>query len=234
MLPPDPMSYEPRTIAYLSELLYPPIQLRTDVVQGIHNALFQQPEVAYQNFQVAQDGIHLTNTAQSPGAVSSVTFLPDRLVLREELRSTTVEEYATRLVNVATVAFQALGVQSSIAQQFVVRTLVTPPGDEGATAYLARHVLSANESGWSRIGRPVQGLGFRVMLPPHEDHKEAFHLRFESWHADPRSVWIENVGSFTQPTAVENLPELSSYLYATYKFLTGRAIPFLASFAQKP
>ncbi len=226
------MSYEPRTIAFLSELLYPPIQLRSDIVQGIHNSLFQQPEFSYQNFQVANDGIHLTNLPQTPGSVSSVTFLPDRLVIREELRSTTVEEYATRLVNVATVAFRALGVQTSVAQQFVVRSLVTPPGEEHAAGYFVRHVFSANEGAWGKLGRPVQAIGVRLMLPPYEEHREAFHLRIETWQHDPRSVWLENVGSFTQPTSAENLPELSTYLYATYKFLTGRAIPYLASFGR--
>ena len=80
------MSYDPRTIAFAAEVLYPPQQLRADLAQAVHNTLYRQPGRGYQNFQVAQDGIHLTNLPQAPGQVSSATFHWDRLVLREELR----------------------------------------------------------------------------------------------------------------------------------------------------
>ena len=74
------MSYDPRTIAFLAEVLYPPIQLSSDSVQSIYNTLYDQSEISYQSFQVAQDGIHLSNLAEAPGAVSMATFLEfDRL-----------------------------------------------------------------------------------------------------------------------------------------------------------
>ena len=86
------------------------MQLAADKVQDIHNALYHQSEVSYQNFQVAPDGIHLTNVPEQPGAVSSASFGPDRLVLREELRATTLEDFATRVVNVTSQSLQTLGI----------------------------------------------------------------------------------------------------------------------------
>ena len=107
------MSYDPRTIAFAAEILYPPQQLRADLVQSIHNTLYRQPAICYQNFQVAPDGIHLSNLPQAPGQISTASFSWDRLVLREELRGTTVEDFATRVVNVTMAAFQTLGVLKS-------------------------------------------------------------------------------------------------------------------------
>ena len=109
------MTYDPRTIAFAAEILYPPQQLRADLVQNVHNTLYQRPQLGYQNFQVAPDGIHLSNLAQVPGQVSSASFLFDRLVMREEMRGTTVEDFATRAVNVATLAFQTLNIPTPIA-----------------------------------------------------------------------------------------------------------------------
>ena len=80
------MTYDPRTIAFAAEILYPPQQLRADLVQTVHNTLYQKPELGYQNFQVAPDGIHLSNLPQAPGQVSMASFRFDRLVLREEMR----------------------------------------------------------------------------------------------------------------------------------------------------
>ena len=136
------MTYDPRTIAFAAEILYPPQQLRADLVQNVHNTLYQKPQLGYQNFQVAPDGIHLSNLAQAPGQVSTASFLFDRLVIREEMRGTTVEDFATRAVNVATLAFQTLNIGTSIAQQFVVRSLIAPRHFKDGRDFLAQRITS--------------------------------------------------------------------------------------------
>ena len=118
------MSYDPRTISFTAEIFYPPIQLRADLVQGVHNTLFRQPALGYQSFQIAPDAVHLTNLPQTPGQVSSLSFQADRMVFREEFRATTIEDFATRVVNIAGIAFSALSIPVSIAQQFCVRSLI--------------------------------------------------------------------------------------------------------------
>lgn len=227
------MSYDPRTIAFLAEILFQPVTLQADRVQQIHNSLFSRRELAYQNFQIAQDGIHLSNLAQTPGSVSAATFLPDRIVLREELRSTTIEDFATRLVNLTSISFQTLGIQTSVAQQFVVRTLVNPRSFATSTELLAQGMLTHGSDALASFGRPVQAMGLRMTFPQVAGHGEMFNLRLETWTQDPRSLWIENTGSFASATSAENLPVLSNYLYSTYRFLTQKACTFLELFDKK-
>ena len=224
------MSYDPRTIAFLAEILYPPVQIAPDSVQGIHNTLFRQPELGYQSFQVADDGIHLTNMPETPGSVSSVTFLPDRLILREELRATTVDDFATRLVNVAGVSLKALEIPVTVAQQFVVRSLVTPRHVTDSREFLSQRLMAGSGDHWEKFGRPFDSLGFRYTFPQHDDRPELYNLRIETWNQDPRSVWIENVGSFTQPIPAGEMPQLSTHLASTYQFLTGPVCSFIAEF----
>lgn len=224
------MSYDPRTIAYMAELVFPPIELKVQQVQTVHNSLFAKPEIAYQNFQVAQDGIHLSNVPQSPGSISTVTFRPDRMIVREELRGITVEDFATRMVNVAKLGFETLGIVNSIAQQFVVRSLVTPRNVADSRDFMARRLMGSAETAWSELGRPMQSLGLQLTLPPTETQPETFNIKVETWNQDPRSLWIENVGVFTQPTATANLGELTAGLYSTYKFITGPVSRFLTRF----
>ena len=224
------MSYDPRTIAFMAEILYPPVQLQTDVLQGIHNRLFQQPEISYQNFQVAPDGVHLTNLPESPGANSSVTFLPDRLVIREELRATTLEDYATRLVNVTSVALTEIGIQASVGQQFVVRSLVTPRHVKDSREFLSQRMIAASPEAWQKLGRPMDSLGLRFTFPQHDGQNELYNVRIETWNQDPRSVWIETVGTFTNPIPVGEAPELSPLMSSTYRFLTGPVCDFIQEF----
>ena len=206
------MTYDPRTIAFAAEILYPPQQLRADLVQNVHNTLYQRPQLGYQNFQVAPDGIHLSNIAQAPGQVSMASFMHDRLVIREEMRGSTVEDFATRAVNVATLAFQTCNIPTSIAQQFVVRSLIPPVSQTG-----------------NAFGRPMQSLGVRFVFPPHEEQQQTFQVRIETWPQDQRSIWLENSSIYASPLAIADMPRVADQLAATYSHLTGPVCSFLAN-----
>lgn len=223
------MSYDPRTIAFAAEVLYPPQQLRADLVQSIHNALYKQPAFGYQNFQLAQDGIHLTNLPQAPGQISMLTFAWDRLILREELRGTSVEDFATRLVNVTTTAFQTLSIPASLAQQFVVRSLVAPRHFRDGREFLGSRLLAPGAGGLQALGRPLLSLGTRMVFPPQPGGRDTYQVRIETWPQDARSVWLENTGSFAAPVAAADAPQLANHLYSTYRFLTGPVCDFLSN-----
>ena len=224
------MSYDPRTIAYLAEIIYAPMELRADAVQSIHNALYRQAGLGYQNFQIAADGIHLSNLPERPGAVSAVSFAPDRMIVREELRATTVEDFAARLVNIAGLAFRTLEIPLSLAQQFVVRSLINPRQTQDSREFLLRRVITGPEEAWSSFGRPMQRVGLSFTFPQVPEHDQVFNLRIETWNQDPRSLWIENVGSYTRPLPAERIPDLGTSLFTTYKFLTGQVSRFLSHF----
>jgi len=222
------MSYDPRSIAFLAELLYPPQQLRADLVQSVHNTLYKQPAIGYQNFQVAPDGIHLTNLPQAPGQVSSATFTWDRLILREELRGTTVDDFAARVVNVATIGFQTLGITATLAQQFIVRSLVAPRHFRDGRDFLSQRLIAPGTDAWQMFDRPLQSLGVRFVFPPQEQGREGYQVRIETWPQDQRSLWLENTGSFTSSISSNETPQLASLLDATYRYLSGPVCSFLA------
>ncbi|MFK7740001.1 MAG: hypothetical protein AB8H80_06720 [Planctomycetota bacterium] len=225
------MSYDPRTIAFGAEILYPPQQLRADLVQNVHNALYKQPQLGYQNFQVAQDGIHLSNLPQTPGQISTASFLFDRLVIREELRGVTIEDFATRAVNVATTALQTLGIQASVAQQFVVRSLVAPRHFQDGRTFLAERLVPPIAAGAApTFERPLHSLGVRLVFPAgtEPNQQQNFQVRIETWPQDARSVWIENAASYTTPLTIADMPRVADQLAATYQHMTGPVCSFLA------
>ncbi|MFN3243922.1 MAG: hypothetical protein ACE37K_20620 [Planctomycetota bacterium] len=222
------MSYDPRTIAFAAEILYPPQQLRADLVQNVHNTLYRQPQLGYQNFQVAPDGIHLSNLPQTPGQVSMASFRFDRLVLREEMRGTTVEDFATRAVNVATTALQTLNIPQTVMQQFVVRSLVAPRHFQDGREFLSRRLMPSVADGGNAFGRPMASLGVRYVFPPHDAQQETFQVRIETWPQDQRSIWIENTSSYPTPLAVADMPRVADQLAATYQHVTGPVCSFLS------
>lgn len=224
------MTYDPRTIAFGAEIVHPPVQLKTDVVQSVHDSLFKQSELAYQNFQVAQDGIHLSNPPQTPGSISVATFTPDRIILREEFRPCTVEEFATRVVNVVGLAHRSLGIAVSLAQQFWTRSLVNPKNHTDSRSFVTNQLMQGGQAAFAEFGRPLHSVGVRLTFPQHESEQNLMNLRIEPWTQDPRSLWLEVVGQFTSQVTTENLPEISNYLYSTYRFLTGPTFDFVSRF----
>lgn len=224
------MSYDPRSIAFSAEILYPPTPLRADLVQGVHNALFQKPTLGYQSFQIAPDAIHLTNMPQAPGQVSSLSFHADRLIVREEFRGTTVEDFATRVVNVATESLTALAIPMSVAQQFCVRSLINPKRSDGRD-FLAQKLLARGDA-LAGFGRPLQGLGLRLAFPPTTNDRALHQVRVESWPQDPRSLWIEVTSTYPGAIPTAQMPSAADSLYATYAFLCGPVTDFLAAHEQ--
>ena len=224
------MTYDPRTIAFGAEIIHPPVQLQTDVVQGVHDALFKQSGLGYQNFQVQNNGIHLSNPAQAPGQVSVATFLPDRIILREEFRACTFEDFATRVVNVVSLSHKTLNIQTSVAQQYFTRSLVNPKHHTDSRVFVSERMLHGGDGALGEFARPLHTVGLRLTFPQTEDEKNAMNLRIEPWPQDPRSMWIEVTGVFAQPLPSDSLPQLSDHLYATYRFLTGPTFEFVERF----
>lgn len=222
------MSYDPRTIAFAAEILFPPQQLRADLVQNVHNALYSQPQLGYQNFQVAQDGIHLSNLPQAPGQVSMASFRFDRLILREEMRGVTIEDFATRAVNVATTALKTLNIPTALAQQYVVRSLIAPRHFQDGREFLSQRLMPKVADDGSTFGRPMASLGVRYVFPPHDAHQEMSQVRVETWPQDQRSIWIENTSSYSGQLGAGDMPRIADQLAATYQFVTGPVCSFLA------
>jgi hypothetical protein len=159
--------------------------------------------------------------------MASFTF--DRLVVREEMRGTTVEDFATRAVNVATLAFQILGITTSIAQQFVVRSLIAPRHFKDGREFLAQRLISPVSQAGNAFGRPMMSLGVRFVFPPHEDNQQTSQVRIETWPQDARSIWIENASSYASPLPATEMPRVADQLAATYSHVTGPVCSFLAS-----
>jgi hypothetical protein len=224
------MSYDPRTIALLTEVIFPPLELRTQAVQAIHNELYASPQHAYQNFTVGGDGILLSNPPSRPGAVSSVNFLPDRLQIREELTQGALDEYKARLEAVLTAAQPRLQFKLAAATQCVVRSLITPRHFSDTRELLARGLARFEGDTLASFGRPVGSLGFRFLFPQTLDRNNYFAIRIESFNQDPRSLFLENIGTFVQTPMPEGIPVLCDLMQQTYDFIARPTCEFIARF----
>lgn len=225
------MTYPTRTIALLCELLHPPVAPDPRPIQKLHNEMFEAGQPAYAGFQVSPQGPVLSNPVVTPGAVSQVAFLADRLQFREERGSLTHETFAAQVREIAERSAPLRGVPVYAGQQIVLRSLVNPRTATDTRAFLRNRVFGFGDE-LNLLGRTPHLVGLRLGFGPEPDQSGAFGLRIESYNPDPRSLFIEVQGSFG-PVAGQDLEQLEKNVLSTYGFLVERVLPFLAHFDRR-
>lgn len=226
------MHYAPRTIAFIAELIHPPVAPDPARIQKVHNDLFQTPDPAYKSFAVTPAGTVLSNPVARPGAVSQASFMADRIQFREELGSLTVDEFAQRVQQIAEIVAELCGIQVFTASQVTVRTLVNPRNYSDAREFLKQGMFGFTTE-TEDFGREPELYGLRMIFPPREDQPNAHSLRIESFNDDPRSLFIENQASFTPILVPRGLDALAENVNDTYAFLVERALTFVGRFDQR-
>jgi hypothetical protein len=226
------MAYAPRTIAFVTELIHPPLNPNPAIVQRVHNDLIQSADPAYKSFAVTPAGAVLSNPVTRPGAVSSASFMADRFQFREELGSMTVDEFAALVREISERVASLAGIQVFTAQQVTINTLVNPKRYADAREFLKEGMFGFSDE-TEDFGRVPQLFGLRLIFPPSEDAPNAYALRIESFNDDSRSLFVENQASYP-PILVARGPEtLEQNIQSAYAFLVDRALSFVSRFDQR-
>ena len=226
------MQYTPRTISFLAELLHPPLVADPAPIQRIHNQLFQSKSPAYASFAVRPDGAVLSNPAQRPGTESSATFLGDRILFKEENTGLSLDEFIERIEQIVELTTREKKLQIFTGQAITVRSLINPKHFSDSRTFIKSGVCGfSNES--MNFGREPQLVGLRLVFPPTPEEPQAYALRIESFANDPRSVFVENQGTFGPSMIQGAAQDIAAKIRATYAFLTERSLAFLAQFDQR-
>lgn len=221
--------YAPRTIAFQSEIFHPLVETDVHRLQRLHNQLFERGSPVYTDFAVLQNGAQLSNPASRPGAISSVAFTSDRIVFREELSALTVDDFGRRVRGITQAACGLLGVQVLTAHQVTIRTLANPRNFRDSRTYIKEGMFGFSDETES-FAREPQLFGLRLVFPPNESEPNAHALRIESFHGDPRSIFLENQASFPPLLVARGLDPLERNVQEAYDFLVQRALTFVGHF----
>jgi len=244
------MDYEPHTIALVAELLHPPIANDPRPVQRLHNEMFEGGQPAYAGFQVTQLGPVLSNPVVTPGAVSQVAFLVDRVQFREERSNLTHEVFAERVRAIVARSAELRQVPVYMAQTVVVRSLVNPRTSNDTRVFLRDRMLGLTAA-CEGLGQPIELVGLRLGLGPGEPStplsgppvpSPSYALRIESWQQDPRSLFLELAGNFgavglgqgqVEPYLAPAFAPVEENILATYRYMEERVLPFIRRFDRR-
>ncbi|MEX1025708.1 MAG: hypothetical protein WD226_11600 [Planctomycetota bacterium] len=225
-------SYTPRTIAQLVEILHPPQPVGVGSVQKVHNRMFESGTPLYGNFQAIPEGAVLSHPVAQPGGASTAVFLVDRYQFREELTGLTIEDFAERVHHVSSEVAGLENHQVMNAQAVTLRMLVNPRNYSDSRALL-KGELFGFQGRLTDFEHDPELYGFRLVFPATQESPARYALRVESFANDPRSLFVEVQGTFGGLVVARGLDPLRENVLSTYRFVTERALSFLAGFDQR-
>ncbi|MEM7230543.1 MAG: hypothetical protein AAF517_00120, partial [Planctomycetota bacterium] len=83
------------------------------------------------------------------------------------------------------------------------------------------------------FGRPTNVFGFRLVSPATREEPSGFNIRVESYTREPRSLYLENVGTFKTPVQSSQLELLEKNILTTSDYLADKIIPFLSMYDRR-
>jgi hypothetical protein len=225
------MSYGLRSIAFVAELIHPPVKHDPQTLQKLHSLLFGSAVCSYRDFKLTPMGAVLSNSAGGvPGQpVSQVNVLGDRIQIREEQTGLSREDFGSRLEHLARAVLTNLPVGMYVAQQFAVRSVLNLHGGD-ARAFMLKTVFGFDGDILEAFGSEPSLAGLRLAFPPANPGDGLFNVRIESFTKDNRSVFLENVATYGTPVNLEQLDMLDDRFEATYEYLQDRLVGFVAQF----
>lgn len=226
------MTYGLRSIAFVSELIHPPVQHDPRLLQQLHGELFGSSECSYKDFKLLPGGAQFSNSSGGlPGSpVSMVNLLADRIQMREEQTGASAEDFSTRLRFLAEKALNSLPMQLFMVQQFAVRSVVNPQSSDDARGFVLQTVYGFDENLLSAFPSVPSLAGMRFTFPPSGEEQAVFNVRIESFSQDNRSLFLENVGTFGRPIVAGDLDKLPERFTSTYHFLQEQVVDFVDQF----
>jgi hypothetical protein len=223
------MAYAPRTIGFQCDLLHPPVPVEPSALQRLHARWFEAQRRYYSNFNIAAEGVILSNPLPAGGAVSHLAFLHDRIQFREDLTGLGQDDFTERVAGLLPACIEARGIQLFLAQQISIRTLINLRHHADSRVFLRQAMFRFREE-LEAFGRQPQLLGLRLAFAGDEKDPSMHVLRIESYHSDPRSLFIEDQATFPPAALVHAPTAVRTAVASAYRFTTERAVRFVANF----
>jgi len=225
------MFSEPSTISLLCECVHLPTKYTIEQVREVYNKVCNTS--GYENFIRTSTGARIEKQGPGGGGFSRLTFAGDRLQFAEDHMGTTAEQFGKKVRTVLGEALPELGISAILVQQVTVRAVCAPNAFTSAAEFLASSIFRVPQDDLQEFERPASLHGFRLAFPATREQPEAFNVRVESYLRDPRSLYIENVGTFKAPIPSGNLEKIEHQIGATSEFIAAKIIPFLAQYDRR-
>ena len=230
---------ELRPIHFGTDLIFPPLNISTEVFLQKHRSRIKQvfdkvrseKGIDFNKMDVdAPLGPHLW-TRRPSGYMTSYSFLSDRIQARDEWTERTLDDFAREVREVVDVCFRVFNIPVVVMQSCVIRATAKPHGYDDSRDFLFDHGLNlSGERVTELFGRPAHVAGISITFPLLKDVPDEQRVRIESYAADPSLLFMEVHSIFrANPIPATNEAQLETNLKDCYDFMESRVRAFVDS-----
>jgi hypothetical protein len=227
---------ESRTIYFGTEIIHPPQKYEKPALQDFYMELARNAKYCgcdYATFSLVGPNSADLQTVEGE-SVSRCLVRHDRMHISEDWTKASVDDFVTRVKEIAAIASRVLNTRIYIMQTCVVRCLFRPSSTKDTRIFLSEKVCSL--SGKDKIfmyfnNRPAHMFGIRLFFPAVTEQPFEFDVKIESFGRDTSWIFTENMGTYRgAPVSPDNLEPLETNIRTTLEFLTKNTFEFLQQF----
>ncbi len=197
---------------FLAELHYPPRELQHSMLLSLFNEL--SGPFNFLNLKLHPDDRGALFAGEHNNRCE---ILKDKIIIREEMKVVSFDNFCETTMAILQHVCAQLKPPVFIGQQNMVRMLYPLDSAQEANRFLIQSFLHMPEGLAEQVGRPLAGIGLRLVFPPTQQNPSEFQLRIEPFFRDQTQLFLENSGRFFPP--FKDLQQARERLHATYEFL---------------
>lgn len=220
------MLSEPRINALLMELIHLPMQHSSQRLRALYAQLCTECE--FENFIKRPGGAVIERPASEETGRSRLTFSADRLHFMEEGGLLTLDSFCRRLEVILERAMDVAGIPVFLMEQCTVRAVASPGAHDSAAEFIGARLMNIAAGDLSALGRPTSVFGLRLQVPATAEHRDSHSVRIEVLARDPKSLYLEDVGTFRNPINRKDVPLAPAAMRQTAEFVSERLCLFLS------
>ncbi len=226
------MLSDPRSISYVLECIHAPLRHDAQALKRLYAKTIEEPILGYSNFNTGPAGAQMTavhGPASFPNTTSHsmLVVAPDRVQIKEEWPSISVDDFINRGKLALNLAVEELKIPGFVAIQAMVRCLASPQGVEDCRAWLNDRFVGIGQDDINQLGRTPGLFGLRLAFPGTKEDPGLHNIRIESFGGDNRSIFMEDSAVYSGQVAPNQFERIEEVVRGSYGFLTGPVINWL-------
>jgi len=199
-------------LGFVTEVLYPPREIPHAQLLELFNRLSGPHR--FLNLKLLPEGRGATFAGEQGNRCE---ILRDKTVIREDASIVSFENYCETSLAILREIAGKIAPPVFVGQLNAIRMLYPLSSEQAANQFLIRSFLKLPEGLAQELGRPLAGIGLRLVFPPLQQMPNEYQLRIEPFFRDQTQIFVENAGRFFPP--FKELEEARGRLQATYDFL---------------
>ena len=224
------MQSEDRLIHFSTELIHAPKKHTVQALQKLYYEL-SQGKHAYQNTDFTRADRVRFHTRRGEHTQSIAVFLADRIVLAEEWTDIPLASFMEKLLAVASLAMDELGIPVFAAQTVTLRSTFALSHFDNARDFMIEQVCGQRDRVQPFFQRPVAVGGMRLVLPETPEMPATVNVLMESYRHSENEVYAEVKAIFRKhPVKPDNLFPLRERVSDARAIMSGRVFPYLDQF----